>query len=151
MACVKHAINHPDVIRERRIAAPSARIPVAVSPPPYRNSSTTPSPPSSPLRVRPSTSASPPRFCYTSGTPPRQETTPPISPSGTAASHSTLFQAPRLVDLEATEASGEDTSALVDFGFDLNTGRALNIYRVATQRASRRANPPCRRPRLYRC
>ena len=149
MARVKRPSNHPDVIQERCIAAAAAASAAAVSPPPYRT--TEPPPPRSPLRVRPSTSASPSAFRYTSRTPPRRETTPPISPSGTAASHSTLFEAPRLVDLEATEASDEDLSAPVDPGFDLDTGRALNIYRVATQRANRRANPPRRRPLVYRC
>ena len=154
MARCKRPINHPDVIRERRLAAAAARVTAAASPTPYRaisRATASPSPPTSPALVT--------ALRHLSQTPPRtpaySTSTPPISPQSPAISTSTLFSAPALVDIEAAEISaGESTetpAAPRDPVFDLDEGRARNIYRVATQRERRQANPPRRRPRVYPC
>ena len=151
MAWLKRPTNHPDVIQERGIAAAAALATATASPPPYHGTPSTRS--SSPLRVRPSASASLPPIRYISRTPPCRENTTPVWPVqlNDCASHSALFTAPRLVDIEALEASDDETSTAAAPSFEFDESRALNIYRVATQRERRRSNPPRRRPTQYLC
>lgn len=146
MACVKRPSNQPNVLEERRRAAEAALTTAFVSPPLYNRVS--PSPPTTPLRVRPTSSPSPPPIRNTSRARPHRETTLPVYPVPCrgCASNFTPFSAPRLVVIETAAASDDEISNPAAPSFDLDEDRALNIFRVATQPARRQANSPSHCP-----